>query len=167
MRIVGVLIVLDQRADDFDRWQERVDRTYGNTVIARQVDVPVVVLEEQRNRTQFGYGGLMIANALAAETGRSFDEIVALRASGLGWGRIARDNNVNLGRVVSRLNRADGEFRQVKIKNQHGREKFKVKGRKGEGDFARSNRGHGRNKVKAKGHGNGQGNGHGRGKGKH
>ena len=148
-------IILDRRADEFDRWQERVDATYGTTVISREVNVPVVVLEEQRTRTHLGYGGLMIANALAVETGRSFDEIVALKTSGTGWGRIARDNNVNLGRIVSRLNRADGDFKKVKIKTKNGQTKIKVKEAKGRHDFNKHSGGKGHGKA------------HGKGKGKH
>ncbi len=59
--------------------------------------MPVNVLEEQRTRTNLGYGRLMIANTLSRETGRSFDEIVAMKQSGVGWGRIAQENGVKLG----------------------------------------------------------------------
>jgi len=156
-------IILDQRADEFDRWQDRVDQSYGTTVISREFDVPVTILEEQRTRSHLGYGGLMIANALARETGRSFEEILALRASGLGWGQIAHQNNVNLGRVVSRFDRTDGEFRKVKIKNKNGQTKIKVKGAKSGRGFEKER---GQGKFKVKGHGNGKGKGHGKGKNK-
>ncbi|HSH39097.1 MAG TPA: hypothetical protein VK993_09950 [Chthoniobacterales bacterium] len=104
-------IILDRRADEFDSWQDRVDWTYGNPVVSREFDVPVTVLEEQRTRTGLGYGGLMIANALARDTGRSFDDIVAMKQSGMGWGRIAQENGVKLGPIVSRFDRADNAFR--------------------------------------------------------
>jgi len=104
-------IILDQRADEFDRWQDRVDYSYGYPVVSREFGVSVTVLEEQRTRTSLGYGGLMIANALARETGRPFDEIVALKQSGMGWGRIAQENGVKLGPIVSRFDRADTAFR--------------------------------------------------------
>lgn len=107
--------ILDQRADQFDHWQDRVDNTYGNPVISSEFGVPVTVLEEQRTRTSFGYGGVMIANALARETGRSFDEIVALKQSGMGWGRIAQENGVKLGPIVSRFDRADTAFKRVRV----------------------------------------------------
>ena len=148
-------IILDQRADEFDRWQERVDYSYGTPVISREFDVPVTVLEEQRTRTSLGYGGLMIANALARETGRPFDEIVAMKQSGMGWGRIAQDNGVKLGPIVSRLNRVDTGFKSVKA------DKF-VNGHDArDGKFDGTGPGH--NRVKAKGpkasksvaHGNG------------
>ena len=126
--------------------------------------MPVVVLEEQRNRTHLGYGGLMIANALALETGRSFDEIIALRSSGYGWGRIARENNVNLGRVVSRLDRADGDFREVKIKKGEGE---KANEEKADAIGNKHSRGKGQSKGKAEKRGDGDGNGRRKGKGKH
>ncbi len=144
-------LVLDRRADEFDRWQERVDYTYGTTVIAKETNVPMFVLEEQRTRSHFGYGGLMIANALALETGKSFDEIIALKSSGYGWGRIAQENNVDLGRIVSRLDRVDGEFRQAENKDQGGGQTAtKAKESKGQHDADKESRGHGQSKVKAK-----------------
>ena len=166
-------IILDRRADEFDRWQDRVDYSYGNPVVSREFDVPVTVLEEQRTRTQLGYGGLMIANSLARETGRSFDEIVAMKQSGMGWGRIAQENGVKLGPIVSRFDRADTAFRSYgnskrdgmksdKFVNGHdardGRLDKPAKVRRGNGKA----HGHGR---KAKGHGGG-GKRNGGGKGK-
>ena len=139
-------MVLDQRAEHFDQWQDRVDGTYGNPVISREFGVPVTVLEEQQSRTQLGYGGLMIANGLATETGRSFDEIVAMKQSGMGWGRIAQENGVKLGPIVSRLNRADREFKKVKIKRT-GKPKIKIKERKGR----KPGKGHGRGPRGGKG----------------
>lgn len=151
-------IILDRRADEFDRWQDRVDWTYGRPVIVREFGVADTLLEEQRTRTGLGYGGLMIANSLARETGRSFDDIVAMKQSGMGWGRIAQENGVKLGPIVSRLNRADQGFRRVKVKGNRGNGVVKVKGPKVDGN--------GRDKGKAFAHrGGGNGKGHGRGKG--
>ena len=160
-------IILDRRADEFDRWQDRVDWTYGRPIITREFDVPVEIVEEQRTRTGLGYGGLMIANALARETGRSFDEIVAMKQSGMGWGRIAQENGVKLGPIVSRLNRADQGFRGVKVKgnNGNGNARGKMKVGKVSGGKAPgfSNRGgHGRGKGKGNGGGRGKGGGKGR-----
>jgi len=167
-------IILDQRADEFDRWQDRVDYSYGNPVVSREFDVPVTVLEEQRTRTSLGYGGLMIANALARETGRSFDEIVAMKQSGLGWGRIAQDNGVKLGPIVSRFDRADRGFKSVKLDKKAN--KF-VNGHDArDGKLDGTGPGHGRSvvkaskgnsgKVKGPGKAKGAGKGHGGGKGK-
>ncbi len=113
-------VILDKRADDFDHWQERLDYTYGTTAISKETNVPVIVLEQQRTQTHLGYGGLIIANALALETGKSFDEIAALKRSSNDWERIARENKVDLGHIISRLDRVEGEFRQAEIKGNGG-----------------------------------------------
>ena len=166
-------IILDRRADEFDRWQDRVDWSYGQPIITREFDVPVAVVEEQRTRTGLGYGGLMIANALARDTGRSFDDIVAMKQSGMGWGRIAQENGVKLGPIVTRLNRADQGFRGVKVKsnngngNGNGRGKMKVgkaPGGKAHGFSHRGGNGKGQGKGKGKGNGGGRGKGGGKGR---
>lgn len=63
-----------------------------------------------RNGTM-GYGeihnALALSQAYAAERGipatEALDQILAQRASGMGWGRIARENGFKLGPVVSRV----------------------------------------------------------------
>lgn len=130
-------VVLDQRADEFDRWQDRVDWSYGRPVVSQEFGVPATVLDEQRDRTHLGYGGLMIANALATETGRSFDEIVAMKTNGYGWGRIARENGVKFGPIVSRMNRADASFRKVKTKSNRGHAKGKDEHGKSDNDHCK------------------------------
>ena len=161
-------IILDRRADEFDRWQDRVDYSYGNPVLAREFDVPVVVLEEQRTRTSLGYGGLMIANALARDTGRSFDEIVAMKQSGMGWGRIAQEHNVRLDPIVSRFDRVDSSFRTYHSKRDEMKAEKFVNGhdaRDGRLDKPakfRGGKGNGVVKVRGKSgkiHGNGKGRG--------
>ena len=155
-------IVLDRRADEFDRWQDRVDWSYGRPVIVREFDVTDALLEEQRTRTGLGYGGLMIANSLARETGRSFDEIVAMKQSGMGWGRIAQENNVKLGPIVSRFDRVDNDFRTYgnSKRDRMKSEKFV------NGHDARDGRLDKPAKVRGSGNGNGKSNGNGAGRGK-
>lgn len=151
-------IMLDRRAHEFDRWQDRVDASYGAppmTIISRETNVPVNVLEEQRTRTRFGYGGLLIGNAIATETGRSFDEVAALRANGRGWGAIAKQYGVKVGPIVSRIHRADVAHR--------GNGKLKHAEKKAE-KFANGhdNRGGGNSHGNNGKHGGGKGKGHGK-----
>jgi hypothetical protein len=172
-------MILDRRADEFDRWQDRVDYSYGNPVVSREFGVPVDLLEQQRTRTQLGYGGLMIANALARETGRSFDDIVAMKRSGMGWGRIAQENGVKLGPIVSRFDRTDRAFRSYNSKRDRMKSEKFVNGHdardgrldkpakvRGNGNGSGKNVGHGKSHGgggKAKGHGGGGGKGKGGG----
>ncbi len=143
-------VILDKRADDFDHWQERLDYTYGTTAISKETNVPLVVLEQQRTQAHLGYGGLMLANALALETGKGFDEIAALKRGGTGWGRIARENNVELGRIVSRLDRVEGEFRQAEIKGDHSEAEVGSKEAKSGRDGDKHTRGQGQSKARVK-----------------
>lgn len=68
--------------------------------------VPAESLQAERASTGLGWGGIEKAHLLANATGQSFDSIVALRQSGQGWGKIAHDNGLNLGRLVSNANRS-------------------------------------------------------------
>lgn len=158
-------VVLDRTADDFDRIEIQPDGTLRTVdVVSREVHVPVQVIEEQRTRTQLGYGGLFIANSIAVETGRPFDEIVALKRSGRGWGDIAKQYGVKVGPIVSRAHRVDHELRgNGKLKHEEKKaEKF------ANGHDNRGGGGHGKAKGQhGGGHGQGKAKGHGNGHGKH
>lgn len=82
--------------------------------ISKDTGVPVQTLAEQRDKTKLGYGGLFIANALAKETGKTFDQIAALHKDGKGWGQIAKEHNVKLGPIVSQAKRAEKAAERAK-----------------------------------------------------
>ena len=77
------------------------------TRISDETGVPVDTLQAERASTGLGYGELENAHLLANASGQSFDDIVAMHQAGEGWGRIARDNGLNLGRIVSDAHRSD------------------------------------------------------------
>ena len=74
--------------------------------ISAETGVPVATLQAERASTGLGWGGLEKAHLLANSSGRSFDDIVALHKGGEGWGKIAHDNSLNLGRIVSDAHRS-------------------------------------------------------------
>src|SRR6059058_3501446 len=74
--------------------------------ISAATSVSVETLQAERASTGLGWGGVEKAHLLANATGQSFDNIVALHQSGQGWGKIAHDNGLNLGRLVSNANRS-------------------------------------------------------------
>jgi hypothetical protein len=74
--------------------------------ISTATGVPVETLQAERASTGLGWGGIEKAHLLANATGQSFDNIVALHQSGQGWGEIAKNNGLNLGRLVSNANRS-------------------------------------------------------------
>jgi hypothetical protein len=74
--------------------------------ISAQTGVPVATLQAERASTGLGWGELETAHLLANASGQSFDSLVALHQAGEGWGKIAHDNGLNLGRIVSAAHRS-------------------------------------------------------------
>jgi hypothetical protein len=74
--------------------------------ISAATGVPVQTLQAEKASTGLGWGGIQKAHLLANATGQSFDNVVAQHQSGQGWGKIAHDNGLNLGRLVSNANRS-------------------------------------------------------------
>jgi hypothetical protein len=82
--------------------------------IAAATGVPVATLQAERASTGLGWGSLEKAHLLANATGQSFDNIVALHQGGQGWGKIAHDNGLKLGTLVSNANRASNATMHAK-----------------------------------------------------
>lgn len=83
-----------------------VSRAENLTRISNDTGVSVDTLRTERASTGLGWGELEKAHLLANASGTSFDNIVAAHKAGQGWGKIARDNGLNLGRVVSGARRS-------------------------------------------------------------
>src|SRR6478609_978067 len=155
------VVILERTASDFDAQAATPNgREQVLSAISRDTNVPITTLEAQRQQTRLGYGGLFIANSLASATGKTFDEIAALKASGHGWGWIAKQNNVKLGPIISSARHAN---KPVKSKTA----KVK-KAKKNHNAFAHVDRvkTHGHDKgpqSNASFHSNGNGKGHGKG----
>src|ERR1700757_3193142 len=74
--------------------------------ISAATGIPVATLQAERASTGLGWCSVENAHLLANATGQSFDDIVALHQGGQGWGKIAHDNGLNLGKLVSNANRS-------------------------------------------------------------
>jgi len=74
--------------------------------ISAETGVPVATLQAERASTGLGWGGLEKAHLLANASGQSFDTIVGKFQGHEGWGQIAHDYGLNLGRVVSSARRS-------------------------------------------------------------
>src|SRR6266498_5323195 len=84
------------------------------TRISNETGVPVATLQTERTSTGLGWGSLEKAHLLANATGQSFDNIVALHQGGQGWGKIAHDNGLKLGTLVSNANRSSNATMHAK-----------------------------------------------------
>jgi hypothetical protein len=88
------------------------------TRISDETGVPVDTLQAERASTGLGYGELENAHLLANASGQSFDDLVALHNAGEGWGKIAHDNGLNFGKIVSDAHRSDQAA--LHAQNAHG-----------------------------------------------
>ena len=82
--------------------------------ISAATGVPVATLQAERASTGLGWGSLEKAHLLANASGQSFDNIVALHQSGQGWGKIAHNNGLNLGTLVSNAHRSSNATMHAK-----------------------------------------------------
>ena len=97
--------------------------------ISAETGVSGATLQAERASTGLGWGGLEKAHLLANASGRSFDDIVALHKSGQGWGKIAHDNGLNLGKVVSNARhsgKATSHMQNVHSQKIHGKSASKI-----------------------------------------
>ena len=81
------------------------------TRISDETGVAVDTLQAERASTGLGWGELgnahLLANALAANgSSLTFNDLVAMHQAGEGWGKIAHDNGLNFGRIVSDAHRS-------------------------------------------------------------
>jgi hypothetical protein len=118
LHIIAALVLVfgtvASRADNVDR-------------ISAATGVPVATLQAERASTGLGWGSLENAHLLANASGQSFDNIVAAHQSGQGWGKIARNNGLNLGTLVSNAHRSSNATAHAKnTQTTHGKSATRV-----------------------------------------
>ena len=74
----------------------RADKRRMLSIIVINTNVAATTLEQQKARTGLSFGDIYVAHALSLATRKKFDSIVALKAAGQSWSRIARAHNVSL-----------------------------------------------------------------------
>jgi hypothetical protein len=110
--------------------------------ISTATGVPVATLQAERASTGLGWGSLEKAHLLANASGQSFDNVVAAHQSGQGWGKIARNNGLNLGKLVSNAHRSSNATMHAKnTQTMHGKSGTHVS--KGHGAKTSTTRGFG------------------------
>jgi len=81
--------------------------------LSKELGVPVETLKAQQQGTNFGFGRLFIANALAKATGKSFDQMARGLRNEKGWGVITRESNAQLGKIISDMRHSRAEMRRA------------------------------------------------------
>jgi hypothetical protein len=88
--------------------------------ISKSTGVPAATLESQKASTGLTYGDIFAAHALAKASGKTFNQIVSLKAKGQTWDKIAEDNNVSLGgqKKVAKTDRSAASPSPSAVKTQ-------------------------------------------------
>jgi hypothetical protein len=103
--------------------------------ISAQTGIPVAALQAERASTGLGWGELenahLLANALAANgSNLTFNDLVAMHQAGEGWGKIAHDNGLNLGRIVSAAHRSSQATAHAQnLSTTHGKSATTIHGK--------------------------------------
>jgi len=106
--------------------QQRITDT-----IAKQFKVDPSVVTNLRNR-RIGFGEATVALALSQELmkqdksltqQRALDQVLAKRAGGEGWGRIAQDLGLKLGRVRAEVERAEKKVARLDRRDKVDKDK--------------------------------------------
>ena len=98
--------------------------------ISTETRIPVATLQAERASTGLGWGGLEKAHLLANASGQSFDTIVGKFQGHEGWGQIAHDYGLNLGKVVSGARRSSQATMHAKnTSTVHGKTATTVHGK--------------------------------------
>jgi hypothetical protein len=92
------------------------------TAVSIQTKVPVEVLKKQRSASGLSYGQLLVANSLASGSGKSFDEILALRAKTRNWSQLATNLHISVKSIIARVNAADESVKYAESRRRLRRE---------------------------------------------
>jgi PIN domain nuclease of toxin-antitoxin system len=65
-------------------------------IIVINTNVAASTLEQEKSRTGLSFGDVYVAHSLAMASQKSFDKIVALKARGQSWAKIAQTHKVSL-----------------------------------------------------------------------
>jgi hypothetical protein len=122
--------------------------------ISAETGVPVATLQAERASTGLGWGGLEKAHLLANASGQSFDTIVGKFQGHEGWGQIAHDYGLNLGKVVSGAHRSSQAAAHAKnTQTIHGKRTAHTGFRRTHGMARMGGMGHGMGGMGHGGHG--------------
>jgi len=83
--------------------------------VSWQTDIPIRKLVEQQAETRLSYGELLVANALAAQSGTTFNQIISQRIRTSTWGELAKQLNVESEFLIGKANQAADRIRLVEF----------------------------------------------------
>jgi hypothetical protein len=92
------------------------------TAVSWQTKVPVELLKKQRSMSGLTYGQLLVANSLASGSGKSFEQILVLRAKSRNWSQLAENLRISMKSIVGRLDAAGDSIEYAEYRRKIRRE---------------------------------------------
>lgn len=89
--------------------------------LSQELGMSAQTLQAQRQQTGLGWGEILIANRISQRTGMTFSQVVGEFRSGKGWGEIARERNLNVGKLVSEVKESNAGVQAAISASGHGR----------------------------------------------
>ena len=86
--------------------------------VAWQSELPMRKVIQQQAATGLSYGEILMANSIAAKSGRSFNRVVSLRASSQNWGAVSDQLGVSSDYIVARANIAARQIIGVEFRTR-------------------------------------------------
>jgi|GEM_PF-2389453 len=90
--------------------------------VSGQTGVSLDTLKKQRAATGLSFGELLVANSLASGSGKSFNEIVRMKAKAQTWSQLARQLNINIDSISARLRTASESVKYAESRRRQRRE---------------------------------------------
>jgi len=103
---------LDKIALKIDKDAQKFGDQAAFEALSERFNIPIATLQSQKQSSNLGFGQLFIANALAKASGKTFDQVVTEFKGGTGFGAMARESNLKLGRIIKEAKRADKEIKE-------------------------------------------------------
>jgi len=90
--------------------------------VSGQTGVPLDTLKKQRAATGLSFGELLVANSLASGSGKSFNEVVRMKAKAQTWSHLAQQLNINIDSISARLRTASESVKYAESRRDLRRE---------------------------------------------
>ena len=86
-----------------------------------QTGIPAETLKWQRQKTGMTYGELLVANSLANGSGKSFNDILAMKNKGQSWSQISQSLRINIDSITTRLKTAEESVKYAQSRKKEKR----------------------------------------------
>lgn len=107
---------MEQRIRDINRLDNKpAVRDAGLRSVSKELGIPVPTLEAQlKSNPGVGIAGLLIANSVAQESKKDVDTIIKAHGGDRSWADVARNNNVTLSSLETRLQHVETAMKDGK-----------------------------------------------------